>query len=437
MYAILRFLITVIFLSVSSLNLQAEVGGPIAVEIKGEKGAYQLYRGGFPYKVKGVGLGVDQGEPEELMRLLALHGGNAFRTWHVIDREMLDLAHSYGLTVAVCLDMARERHGFDYDDADAVVAQLNEFRQQVEEIKDHPALLFWIIGNELNFDYTNPRVYDAVNDIAKMIHEVDPLHPVTTATAGISVELGRVITARAPALDFLSIQVYGGLFNLKPVLDEIDFDMPVAITEWGTIGHWEVSETEWGAPIELNSQEKAKTYLKGYAEVLQPMQGAVIADFAFLWGQKQERTPTWYGMFTERLERTPPVDALHTIWNGKPPEDRAPEIQHVTLNGSDVWDNVRVAPGSANQAQVMVRDEDPAELIYHWSIRRESTATQAGGDVEEIPAKLPGLIEKGQLGVTQLLAPAEPGAYRLFVDVRDATGAVGHANLPFYVDNLH
>ena len=120
--------------------------GSVLVEIRGQKGNFQLYRGGEPYTVKGVGLAVDHADPWTLIRKLAEHGGNSFRTWHVIDRELMDFAHAHGISVAVCLDMQKERHGFDYDDARAVADQLELFRQQVLELKDHPALLFWIIS---------------------------------------------------------------------------------------------------------------------------------------------------------------------------------------------------------------------------------------------------------------------------------------------------
>ena len=435
---LLVFVLRVLLLSCLLLAMPfaslAGVASPVAVEIRGEKGEYQLFRGGEPYVVKGVGLGVDAQAPEELIRRLAAHGGNSFRTWHVIDRAFLDLAHAHGITVAICLDMARERHGFDYDDEHAVGQQLEIFRRQVNAIKDHPALLFWIVGNELNLGYTNPRVYDAVNDVAIMIHEVDPLHPVTTATAGISVELAQVIMRRAPELDFISVQVYGGLFDMTPVLTEIDFDIPVAVTEWGTIGHWEVSETEWGAPIELNSREKAETYMRGYAEVLQPLSGTLIANYAFLWGQKQERTPTWYGMFTEKLERTPAIDAMHQIWNEAPFKYKAPAINELLLNDLRASDSIRLRPNSTNVAKVSIAGKADEGLSFAWSVRYESNATESGGDVENVPSTLPNLVEPSGNGTAELIAPNQPGAYRLFVDVRDSAGAVGYANVPFFVE---
>ena len=422
-------------------RVDVAAGGPVPVEIRGTKGAYQLYRDGEAYDVRGVGIGVDHPDGFTLIRELAEQGGNSFRTWHVVDRKFLDYAHGLGVTVAVCLDVQRERHGFDYDDGQAVERQLRLFEAQVRELKDHPALLFWIVGNELNHEATNYKVYDAVNDIAAMIHEVDPNHPVTTTTAGISPDLAKAILARAPELDFLSIQVYGGLFDLKPVLDEIndelDFNLPLVVSEWGTIGHWEVDQTSWGAPLELNSREKADVYEKGFEDVLSTLKGDLIGNYAFLWAQKQERTPTWYGMFTDRLERTPSVDVMHKLWNGRWPADRAPRIDRLTLNDRPGEDSVSVLPGSVNIANAPVNDETPDELTYRWVVMPESTATQSGGDLEEIPPELDGLTEHVGRDSARITAPTKPGAYRLYVYIQDAEGAAAHANLPFYVEEVH
>ena len=125
---------------------------------------------------------------------MAKFGGNSIRTWHVEEdlekgMALLDQAQALGITVSLCLNIARERHGFDYNDPAVVKVQFEQAREAVQMYKDHPALLSWIIGNELNYDYRNPRVYDAVNDIALMIHDIDPYHPTTTTIAGWNEDL--------------------------------------------------------------------------------------------------------------------------------------------------------------------------------------------------------------------------------------------------------
>jgi hypothetical protein len=99
----------------------------------------------------------------------------------------------------------------------------------------------------LNKSYTNPSVWDAVDDVAKMIHELDPNHPVTTPLADFRPDVIAEIQARAPAIDFISFQVYGGLFGLPDGIAETGFDGPFMVTEWGTIGYWEMESIRWAA----------------------------------------------------------------------------------------------------------------------------------------------------------------------------------------------
>ncbi len=404
--------------------------GPVRVEIRGAPGSYQLYRGGAPYRIRGAG-----SQNVHDLESLRGHGGNSVRNWAVEDGAILDRAQELGLTVALCLDVARERHGFDYDDEAAVAQQFERMRRQVLAHRNHPALLVWVIGNELNHDYRNPRVYDAVNDLSKMIHELDSNHPTTTTTAGISQELAQVIQRRAPDMDFLSVQVYGGLFDLPETLAQIRLDMPLMVTEWGTIGHWEVPATPWGAPIEPNSSAKARLYQQGYEQVLAPLSGQVIGNYAFLWGQKQERTPTWYGLFTADGRRTEAVDVLHRIWTGKWPSNRAPQIRRLLLDGKQAEHPVRLLPSRTYAALVEAADVDEDALRFDWYLMRESRAMQSGGDPEEIPEDLTQLVMQPQAEEIRLLAPPQPGAYRLYVYVGDGQGGVAHANIPFLVVN--
>ncbi len=420
------------------LLLTSFLGAPayavaVPVEVVETDGRYQLIRGGQPYEIRGAGLEIGD------IGLFASHGGNSIRTWstknpEISALEVLDNAAKHGVTVAMCIELGRERLGFDYDDEEAVAAQLEYARNEVMKYKDHPALLTWIIGNELNLSFKNPKVFDAINDISKMIHETDPNHPTTTALAGYNENLARLIRTRATDLDFLSIQMYGGIVKLPRYIRETKYPGPIAVTEWGSVGHWGVDKTSWGAPIEQNSSEKAANYLNSYKKAIASNPDQVIGSYVFLWGQKQERTPTWYGMFLPDGSETEAIDVMHYIWNGSWPGNRAPEIKSMKLDSKKSTKSVRVDANGTYEATVKARDPDGDELQYHWELLHESKARQEGGDREEIPAKLTGLIEHTDTDRIVIKAPAETGAYRLFVYVRDGNGNAGHANIPFLVE---
>jgi len=427
-----RFLLLLMISAVLSSAARAEAShGPIKVEVVRNGAGYQLLRGGEPYAIKGVGMSVNH------IAALAAHGGNSIRNWTTGDdaadiRQLLDTAHANGVTVMLCLPMQAERWGFDYDDADAVAAQLDAFRAEVKKYRQHPALLAWIIGNELNHDYTNPRVYDAVNDVAAMIHELDPNHPATTTIAGFDKQVIAEINARAPALDFISIQAYGMLFALPDLIREAGFDQPFMVTEWGAIGHWEVRRTAWGAPIEATSSQKADVFLRGYRDILKAFDRQLLGSYAFYWGQKQERTPTWFGLLTESGEETEAVDVLHYLWNQSWPENRSPQVLSMHMDHRQPTSNLTLTPGQQVAAAIEVVDPDGDTMTYRWELKPESDSTQIGGDYEHSIASLDGFIADAVSPTTRITAPG-PGAYRLFVYVYDGQGNAAHANFPFLV----
>lgn len=401
------------------------------VEIRKSGDGYELLRGGEPYRIRGAGM--SSGD----LAVFAAHGGNSIRTWTTLDgavttRELLDAAQANGVTVALGLPMQAERSGFNYDDAEAVATQLEQLRGEVLKYRDHPALLFWIIGNELNHHYTNPAVYDAVNDVVAMILELDPYHPATTTTSGFKEDVITEIRNRAPRLDFISFQLYGSLFRLPERIQAFGFEDPFMVTEWGTLGYWEVGTTDWGAPIELNSSQKADTYRRAYTEILQPLEGQLIGSYAFYWGQKQERTPTWFGLFTELGEATESLDVLHEAWSGALADNRSPHLRSLRLDGRSALDSVRLASGASYDAIVEATDPDGDPLTYRWELKPESTATQAGGDFEPEIENLEGFIGNDGEKAVRVTAPP-PGKYRLFVYVLDGHRHAAHANLPFLV----
>ncbi|GGD45265.1 glycoside hydrolase family 2 TIM barrel-domain containing protein [Pseudoxanthomonas indica] len=405
---------------------------PAVVKIVRQGASYQLQVNGQPFYIKGGGLGdIDQ-------ETLLARGGNSFRTWSTGDdtakvRAMLDRAQRNGLKVAMGLDVARERHGFDYDDATAVAAQQKRIETEVALYKDHPAVLMWLVGNELNLEHKNPKVWNAVNDITLAIHRLDPNHPVMTPLAGFTPALIAEIKARAPALDLIGVQLYGDINELPAKLRASKWTGPYVVTEWGPTGHWESPLTSWGAAIEDDASRKAGRLMERYQSYIASDKRQGLGSYVFLWGQKQERTPTWYGLFLKSGESTPSVDAMQYLWTGQWPDNRAPAIQPILIDGLAATKSVSVAPGSEHEAHVQAEDAEQDPLRFQWYVLRETTATTTGGDHEDVPAAVRVRMTFQGQGGLKFQAPQEPGAYRLFVEVRDGHGHAAYANFPFQV----
>ncbi len=420
----------------AGLAQKAETEAAVQVsksEVRETKSGWQLFVNGEPFYVQGAGLGSGS------MSALAEHGANSLRTWRTkgkwrSGKEVLDEALELGLKVTMGLEVRTERGGFDYDDEAAVAAQLQRLRAEVVELKDHPALIIWGIGNELNHHATNPKVWNAVNAISEMIHEVDPNHLTTTSLAGLDAKLVREIQERAPDLDILSTQMYAAIETLPERIASSGWDGPLLVTEWGATGYWEVGKTPWGAPLENDSTTKADFYLSRYRKSIESQRKQVIGSYAFLWGQKQERTPTWFGMFTAEGRETEAIDAMHRIWTGEWPSNRSPRVKDLRLNKKKARAGVKLRVGKKYKAHFDVDDSDGDQLTYRWVVMRESTSKATGGDPEPIPEVIDGLIVSQSRGRITLRAPKEKGAYRLFAYCDDTEGHTAHANVPFLVE---
>lgn len=401
------------------------------VTIKNIEGKYQLLVNNEPFYIKGAGLEFGN------ITALANHNGNSFRTWRTENgrrsgKEVLDEAQKNGLMVTMGIEVARERHGFDYNNEAEVKEQLERIKKEVLSLKDHPALLIWAIGNELNLRSTNPKVWNAVNDISKMIHEIDTNHLTTTTLAGISKQEVIYIKERCADIDVLSIQLYGGIVGLPKAIKDYGWTGPYIVTEWGATGHWEVPKTKWGAPIEENSTIKAANYLKRHQIAIKPDTTQCLGSYVFLWGQKQERTPTWYGVFLEDGKETEAVDVMHYIWNNAWPQNNTPQIESFQVNGKTAYENVILKADENYSAVVKIKDRENNAIKYNWEVLEESKDLKEGGDLEKRPESVKIKIKKQDNGTFQFIAPKK-GAYRLFVYAEDGHNHAATANIPFLV----
>jgi hypothetical protein len=386
---------------------------------------WQLLRDGKPYEIKGAG---GNQKPYELKRA----GGNSIRSWGAENAERdLNLAHAFDMTLCLGIWLGHKEHGFKYDDTKMVADQLATASAVVTAYKDHPALLVWGLGNEMEGDGKDDNVWKAIEAIAKRTKELDPNHPTVTVIA----ELGengikaKKVKELCPSVDILGVNTYGGADSLPKRLKEAGWTKPYIVTEFGPNGPWEVRKTAWGVPLEPSSTEKGKVYKRRYQEAVVNQKGWCLGGYVFLWSDKFEGTATWFGMFLPHTsEHLAQVVAMSEVWGGKPSTlAPVPEITSLKLGGSDT-----VAPRSKQTATCVAIGA--GDLSYHFEITPETS-----GPSRPEPGQMPLSSVTGSVpppsksGSIQFSAPSKPGSYRLFVYVRNGLGGAATANVPFLV----
>ena len=404
--------------------------GPGWVTIVRNGDVWTLLRDGVPYYIKGFG-------GQTRLDLAQAGGGNSTRTYSSANAgRTLDTVRGRGITLLLGIELSKSPG--DYANETYKNAKRTEVTNLLMTYKDHPALLIWALGNEINVGADVQAAWAFVNELAGMIHQGDPHHPVTTVIAGSPLGVLNNVATWAPQIDLLGINAYAAVTNVDAEVKSSKFTGPYVITEFGPTGHWESPNTAWTRPLEQTSAEKAQIYQNRYDYIFSHRDRA-LGSYVFLWGQKQERTPTWYGMFLERLtdlglnqETCPTVDAMIYKWSGAWPINRAPNVTALTLNGQPVTANVTLTAGQTVQANVTATDPESDPMTFIWELLPEPTVVGTGGSAEPRPTRLNHATSATP--TTTITAPATAGQYRVFVYVLDGQGHAGTANLPFLVN---
>ena len=401
---------------------------PARVELRPAGAGFELRRNGEPFFILGAG-GVDH------LDRLAGSGANSVRTWGSDQTvKVLDVAEKAGLTVCAGLWIEHERHGFNYDDPVAVQAQIAQHKRAVDQFKNHPSLLLWSVGNEVESQSRNPKVWDTIEAVAAYIRKTDPNHPVMVVTAHISPGTVALIKAHCPSVQLLGCNSYAGLAVLAQDVRKSGWTGPYLVTEWGSDGNWEVPKTPWGAELEATSTEKAFQYALRYSLIMTDYTHC-LGSYAFYWGQKQETTPTWFNLYLEDGAETEGIEVLQFLWTGLPAKVAAPRVTPLLLNGQGGAAAVTVASRAPLRAEFALARGERDLIRVKWALQPESPHKGFGGDAEVRPADV--ALPKQPAGADpmklEFTAPKQPGAYRLYVSVYGPGGKAATANIPFLV----
>ena len=403
----------------------------IPVGLRQTGSGWQLLRGGEPYFILGAG---GPHSPADL----AAAGGNSIRTWDTENVRgdedvgvLLDEAQALGLTVTVGIWLGHERHGFDYADAGQLRTQFDRARDIVERFRHHPALLLWGIGNEMEGfdDGDDPAVWRAVNDIAAMVKEVDPCHPTMTVTTFVHGERVEFVHRHCDAIDIHGFNAYGGAPDAHRWLRERGATKPFVLAEFGPLGPWESPTTGWGAPLEQTSTQKADFYRDTYRVGIEAQRDLALGSYAFLWGNKMEATPTWFGMWLDDGARLGAVDAMSEVWSGKRPDDPVPEVEPLVVDGPS-----KVGPGATLAVRAAAEHPEGRKLRARWELRHDTDDILTGGDFRPCPPRVEGAVVSSNVGGATLVMPETAGRYRLYFTVYDDAGGAATANVPLLVE---
>lgn len=369
------------------------------------------------------------------------NGANAFRTWGGrVESIKADCEKAAANHMLIMQGIGMTQDSLKYYDPEYRQHCLDNARELAEAFKDDPNILAWGIGNEINLGNANIGVaWQLVEEMAQIIKSIDHRHLVSTVISHSREALDSV-ACYCPTLDYVGINSYGDIKSLEQMVNESDYKGPFMVTEWGPTGWWETATTEWGAWIEQTSEEKRQVYEQRYNDYILA-NPRCLGSFVFLWGQKEERTPTWFSMFSEteveglplKGEKTPMVEAMQRVWTGQELTQTAPVIEeHVKLNDQFAYANIRVDKGEPITGSVKVTDREGDALTFVWEVLQEATVLGFGGSYEPRPDRVGEVITTNEPLVT-LNAPAKPGNYRLYVYVLDGTGFVSTDNVAFQV----
>ncbi|MDP2911381.1 MAG: glycoside hydrolase family 2 TIM barrel-domain containing protein, partial [Candidatus Omnitrophota bacterium] len=232
-------------------------------------------------------------------QLLKEMGCNTMRLYHhASNKELLkELYQRYGIMV-IMGDLlgaytvgsgASWYEGTDYTNPEHRKNMLESVKKMVEEFKDEPYVLFWMLGNENNYGVANnakrnPRAYyEFVNEAAIMIKSMDRDHPVGICNGDLT--FLDICSSLAPSVDIYGSNAYRGRYGFGASFWENAKDTwgkPVMITEYGCPAYME------GKSGEVAEDAQAE-YLKNawqdiaYNSAGSPGAGNSIGGMLFEW----------------------------------------------------------------------------------------------------------------------------------------------------------
>jgi len=264
--------------------------------------------------------------------LLWKMGANTIRIYHHASNKPLlqDLYDNYGIMVLMGDFMgayaigsgASWYKGTDYSDPSQQENMLNSIKEMVEEHKNEPYVLMWVLGNENNYGVANNAkkdpvsYYRFVNKAAEMIKSIDP-HKRPIAVCNGEVKFLDVFAKECPSVDIFGLNTYRGEYGFGHLWLTVknEADKPVLITEYGCPAYNKY------AGLEKAEMEQAEYLRNCWIDIISNSdgygQGNALGGILFEWVDE------WWKAYEPTLHDTKPLWAgsfpdgwMHEEWLG-------------------------------------------------------------------------------------------------------------------------
>ena len=250
-------------------------------------------------------------------------GVNTIRLYHHgSNKELLrDLYKNYGIMVLMGDFLgaytigsgAAWYRGTDYSNPTHQDNMLKGVKGVVEEYKDEPYILAWVLGNENNYGVANNvrkdpvSYYKFVNRAAKYIKELDP-HKRPVAICNGEVFYLDIFAKHCPDVDIFGVNSYRGDYGFGHLWRCVEYeaDKPVIITEFGCPAYSSIHNRQ-------ETEEEQARYLKNcWLDIMSNADGYGIGNA--LGGIIFEFVDEWWKAYE------PSIHDIHTQWPGPFPD---------------------------------------------------------------------------------------------------------------------